>query len=90
MFEGWVSITDKSNSQVFESLISKSKEILSLLPWSPNIEKTKVLHPEFAMLKIISFACMKFPRGINIPNYYEIKQNLGFKNVMFESVNGKL
>lgn len=80
-FEGWVAIVDKEKSKKFEQLVTNSETIIPLLPWPRHMEKDRFLAPDFTTLEIISFATNSCPLGINIPNYDDIRQEEGFKNV---------
>jgi dipeptidyl-peptidase-3 len=80
-FEGWVAIVDKEKSKKFRALVENSEQIIPQLPWPQFMEKEKFLAPDFTTLEIICFATNSCPLGINIPNYDDIRDHEGFKNV---------
>lgn len=85
VFEGWVAIVDKNRSSKYNNLVKNSEPIVAQLPWDRKLEKDSFIPPSFTSLDVVSFAGESMPKGINIPNYHEIREQEGFKNVIFES-----
>lgn len=83
MWSGWIAINDKERSKTYVDLVSRSSKILPHFPWDKSLDKKKFIAPDFSSLDILTFAGDRLPSGINIPNYYDIRENFGFKNVVF-------
>jgi len=56
------------------------------LPWGPDFEVDVFRKPDFTALEIVNFATGGIPAGINIPNYYDIRESTGFKNVSLANI----
>jgi dipeptidyl-peptidase-3 len=89
-WEGFVTIVDKEQSRKFGDLVKASEVLIPRLPWPRNMEKDKFLAPDFTSLEVITFASKACPAGINIPNYDDVRETEGFKNVVLNnSMNAK-
>lgn len=85
-WEGFVSIVNKVQSQQYSRLVASAKQFIQSLPWGPVFEKDVFISPDFTSLDILGFASSGIPAGICIPNYDDVRQDHGFKNVYLNNI----
>lgn len=95
-WDGLVAIVNKDKSKKFVEMVERSTEFIAQLPWNGvaagfeagergPFEAQKFLKPDYTSLEVLSFCTSEVWVGINLPNYDDIRESLGFKNVSLDN-----
>jgi dipeptidyl-peptidase-3 len=79
-----VAIVNKRRTAQFQKLIENGQKIVKLLPFEKEIQVEEMVKVDFSSLDSIAWGGNGMPAGINLPNYYDVREKEGFKNVIFE------
>jgi dipeptidyl-peptidase-3 len=85
-FENFVAAVNPHDSEFLHRFVSASTTILPLLPYPPVYERNNFNPPSYNAIDLLSIATSYVPIGINVPNYDEIRNSIGFKNVTLANV----
>ncbi|KAL2033439.1 hypothetical protein VTO58DRAFT_104153 [Aureobasidium pullulans] len=90
-FQGLVAIADPDETAIFKRFVQEAPTFLRMLPWALGttenngkgpFEKTSFEAPEFTSIHTLTYCSTIIFEGINLPNYNDIRETVGFKNVI--------
>ena len=90
-WEALVAISDREESRRLQHLVANSTKFIRRLPWADGysendgkgpFEKSLFEPPDLASINALAYCSSIIFPGINLPNYNDIRQECGFKNVI--------
>ena len=90
-FEGLVAISNREETKLLSRLVQESSKYIRRLPWTRNasendgkgpFEKALFDPTDFSSIHALAYCSSIIFPGINLPNYNDIRQKHGFKNVI--------
>ncbi|RYP55899.1 hypothetical protein DL771_012275 [Monosporascus sp. 5C6A] len=88
-FEALVAIADDEETSFLTKLVENSAKFIRRLPWATPendgkgpFEKSLFEPPDFSSIHTLAYCSSIIFPGINLPNYNDIRQKDGFKNVI--------
>ncbi|EDO18062.1 hypothetical protein Kpol_1045p49 [Vanderwaltozyma polyspora DSM 70294] len=85
-WEALVAVQNKDRTAKFSKMVDNAKNFIKLLPWGQDFEKNVFNPPDFTSIEVLTFTGSGIPAGINIPNYDDVRINVGFKNVSLGNI----
>ncbi|KAM0787893.1 hypothetical protein ACM66B_003943 [Microbotryomycetes sp. NB124-2] len=85
-WEGFVALVNREQSAKFATLVDKAPELIQALPWGVDYEVPEFKRPDFTAIEVLSFATSGIPAGINLPNYHDVREKHGYKNVSLSNI----
>ncbi|KAL5332916.1 dipeptidyl peptidase III [Aspergillus crustosus] len=94
-FEGIVGIPDPAESRLLKKLAEVADSFVFKLPWvevgdgsKGPYEKDFFDPPDFSSLQSLAYCSSVIFPGINLPNYNDIRQEIGYKYIIFSNRMG--
>ena len=89
-YEGWLGLFDKKESQKFIDLLDSAEELLKTTPWNlvaknNDFEREVFIKPDFISTELVIYASEGSYEALNLPNYLDIQETHGFKNVSMQN-----
>lgn len=90
-FEGIAGISNAEETKSLARLVDHSSNFVRRLPWAQDavendgkgpFEKTSFDPPDFTSIHALTYCSSYLFEGINLPNYNDIRQDCGFKNMI--------
>ncbi|ATY58656.1 dipeptidyl peptidase III [Cordyceps militaris] len=89
-WEGIVSISDPDETRKLAGLVNDSAKVISLLPWASMendgkgpFEASLFQAPDFTIVHALACCASVVWDGVNLPNYSDIRETCGLKNILF-------
>ncbi|CUS10378.1 unnamed protein product [Tuber aestivum] len=80
-WESFAAMVNQELTRTCREPVGRAEDFTARLPSGKDFEKNHFVKPDFTSLEVLTFAEAGFPAGINIPNYDDIRQEMGFKNI---------
>lgn len=91
--KGLVAIADDKETMLLGKLVENSAQFIRRLPWTVDgendgkgpFEKALFEPPDFSSIHTLAYCSSIIFPGINLPNYNDIRQETGFKNIIISN-----